>query len=32
LVSRESALLTNNILLAVSCFVVFVGTMWPLVA
>ena len=31
-VSRESALLTNNILLAVSCFVVFVGTMWPLVA
>jgi cytochrome c-type biogenesis protein CcmF len=25
-------LLTNNILLAVSCFVVFVGTMWPLVA
>jgi cytochrome c-type biogenesis protein CcmF len=32
LVSRESALLANNILLAVSCFVVFVGTMWPLVA
>jgi cytochrome c-type biogenesis protein CcmF len=32
LVSRESALLTNNILLAVSCFVVFVGTIWPLVA
>ncbi|WP_390914436.1 heme lyase CcmF/NrfE family subunit [Pseudosulfitobacter sp. SM2401] len=32
LVSRESAILTNNILLAVSCFVVFVGTMWPLVA
>ncbi|MEO0865802.1 MAG: cytochrome c-type biogenesis CcmF C-terminal domain-containing protein, partial [Pseudomonadota bacterium] len=32
MVSRESALLTNNILLAVSCFVVFVGTMWPLVA
>jgi cytochrome c-type biogenesis protein CcmF len=32
IVSRESALLTNNILLAVSCFVVFVGTMWPLVA
>ena len=31
-VSRESALLTNNLLLAVSCFVVFVGTMWPLVA
>lgn len=31
-VSRESALVTNNILLAVSSFVVFVGTMWPLVA
>ena len=31
-VSRESALVTNNVLLAVSCFVVFVGTMWPLVA
>ena len=32
LVSRESALVANNVLLAVSCFVVFVGTMWPLVA
>jgi cytochrome c-type biogenesis protein CcmF len=32
LASRESALLVNNVLLAVSCFVVFVGTMWPLVA
>lgn len=32
IVSRESALVTNNLLLAVSCFVVFVGTMWPLVA
>jgi cytochrome c-type biogenesis protein CcmF len=32
MVSRESALVTNNLLLAVSCFVVFVGTMWPLVA
>ena len=32
LVSRESALIMNNLLLAVSCFVVFVGTMWPLVA
>ncbi len=32
LVSRESALVVNNILLAVSCFVVFVGTIWPLVA
>ena len=31
-VSRESALLANNILLAVSCFVVFVGTMWPVIA
>ena len=31
-VSRESALIANNLLLAVSCFVVFVGTMWPLVA
>ena len=32
LVSRESALVLNNILLAVSAFVVFVGTLWPLVA
>ncbi|MGB3281070.1 MAG: heme lyase CcmF/NrfE family subunit, partial [Pseudorhodobacter sp.] len=31
-VSRESALVANNLLLAVSCFVVFVGTIWPLVA
>ena len=31
-VSRESALVANNILLAVACFVVFVGTLWPLVA
>jgi len=31
-VSRESALVANNILLTVACFVVFVGTMWPLVA
>ncbi len=31
-VSRESALVINNVLLAVSCFVVFVGTIWPLVA
>ncbi|REC57666.1 heme lyase CcmF/NrfE family subunit [Rhodosalinus sediminis] len=30
--SRESALVANNVLLAVSCFVVFVGTMWPMVA
>jgi cytochrome c-type biogenesis protein CcmF len=32
MVSRESALVANNILLAVACFVVFVGTLWPLVA
>ena len=31
-VSRESALIPNNILLSVSCFVVFIGTIWPLVA
>ncbi|MDP4992398.1 MAG: heme lyase NrfEFG subunit NrfE, partial [Marivita lacus] len=30
--SRESALVANNVILAVSCFVVFVGTMWPVVA
>jgi cytochrome c-type biogenesis protein CcmF len=30
MVSRESALVTNNILLSVSAFVVFVGTLWPL--
>ncbi|MFD0978676.1 heme lyase CcmF/NrfE family subunit [Tropicimonas aquimaris] len=32
MVSRESALVANNVLLAVSAFVVFVGTVWPLVA
>lgn len=32
MVSRESALILNNILLAVSCFVVFFGTLWPMVA
>jgi len=32
LVSRESALVLNNILLAVSALVVFVGTLWPLFA
>jgi cytochrome c-type biogenesis protein CcmF len=32
MVSRESALVANNVLLAVSCFVVFVGTLWPVVA
>jgi cytochrome c-type biogenesis protein CcmF len=31
-VSRESALVLNNILLTVSAFVVFIGTIWPLVA
>jgi len=31
-ISREGALVLNNILLAVSAFVVFVGTVWPLVA
>ena len=32
MVSRESALVVNNILLAVSSFVVFFGTLWPIVA
>ncbi|MEC9312523.1 MAG: heme lyase CcmF/NrfE family subunit, partial [Pseudomonadota bacterium] len=32
IVSREGALVANNILLAVSCFVVFFGTLWPIVA
>jgi len=32
MVSRESALLSNNILLAVSCFVVLFGTLWPIAA
>jgi cytochrome c-type biogenesis protein CcmF len=32
MVSRESALVANNVLLAVSALVVFVGTIWPLVA
>jgi len=31
-VSRESALLLNNLLLAVAAFVVFIGTIWPLLA
>ncbi|SEK17766.1 heme lyase CcmF/NrfE family subunit [Pacificibacter marinus] len=30
--SRETALILNNILLAVAAFVVFIGTIWPLVA
>ncbi|NAZ36050.1 heme lyase CcmF/NrfE family subunit [Rubellimicrobium sp. CFH 75288] len=32
LVSRESALVANNVLLSVAAFVVLVGTVWPLVA
>ncbi|HBS49227.1 MAG TPA: heme lyase NrfEFG subunit NrfE, partial [Rhodobacteraceae bacterium] len=32
LASRETALVMNNILLAVATFVVFIGTMWPLIA
>ncbi|MBK5946289.1 heme lyase NrfEFG subunit NrfE [Rhodobacter veldkampii DSM 11550] len=32
MVSRESALVMNNVLLAVAALVVFVGTIWPLVA
>ena len=31
-VSRESGLVFNNLLLAVSTFVVFIGTIWPLIA
>jgi cytochrome c-type biogenesis protein CcmF len=31
-VSRETGILANNVLLSVACFVVFVGTVWPLVA
>lgn len=31
-ISRESALLANNVLLAVAAFVIFIGTVWPLVA
>ncbi len=32
LVSRESAMVINNLLLAVAAAVVFIGTVWPLVA
>ena len=32
MISRESALVANNLLLAVSAFVVFIGTIWPLIA
>ncbi len=30
--SRETGIVANNILLSIACFVVFVGTVWPLVA
>jgi cytochrome c-type biogenesis protein CcmF len=32
MVSRETGLVLNNLLLAVAAFVVFVGTIWPLLA
>ncbi len=32
IVSRESALVANNLLLTVAAFVIFVGTIWPLVS
>ena len=32
MVSRESALVANNLLLSVAALVVFVGTVWPLIA
>ena len=31
-ISREGGLVLNNVLLAVATFVVFIGTIWPLVA
>jgi cytochrome c-type biogenesis protein CcmF len=31
-VSRETGIVTNNVLLSVACFVIFVGTVWPLLA
>ena len=31
-VSRESALVANNVLLMVAAFIVFIGTFWPLIA
>ncbi|MHA7886385.1 heme lyase CcmF/NrfE family subunit [Roseicyclus sp.] len=31
-VSRETGLVVNNLLLAVSTFVVFIGTIWPLIS
>ncbi|MGV8987373.1 MAG: heme lyase CcmF/NrfE family subunit [Cypionkella sp.] len=32
MVSRETGLVVNNLLLTVACFVVFIGTIWPLIA
>ncbi len=32
MVSRETGLVLNNLLLTVACFVVFIGTIWPLIA
>jgi cytochrome c-type biogenesis protein CcmF len=32
MVSRESGLVLNNVLLVVAAFVVFIGTVWPLVS
>ncbi|RKF15087.1 heme lyase CcmF/NrfE family subunit [Roseovarius spongiae] len=32
LTSRESMLVVNNLLLGVACFIVFIGTIWPLIA
>ena len=31
-ISREGALVANNVLLAVAALVVFIGTLWPLIA
>ena len=31
-VSRESGLVFNNLILAVSTFVIFIGTIWPMIA
>lgn len=32
MISRETALVANNLMLTVAAFVVFIGTIWPLVA
>ena len=31
-ISRETGLIANNILMSLSCLVVFIGTMWPVIA